>query len=156
MIKRAFIAAGFLAALAAPAYAVDSSKTATINADPEKVWRVIGDFCGIGDWHPAVDSCTLDAKDPKTRTLALKGGGTIVEKQTAWDDKKMMYSYVIVESPLPVEGYKSTIKVAKAGSGAKVTWTGSYKAKGAPAAKAKETIDGIYEAGLKGIETGVK
>lgn len=156
MMMRAFLYGGLLALAATPALAVDSSKTATVAADAEKVWRVIGDFCGIEDWHPAIESCALDKTDPKMRTLTLKGGGTIVEKQTARDDKKMSYSYQIVESPLPVANYSSTIKVAKSGSGAKVTWTGKYKAKGAPAAKAKETIDGIYEAGLKGIETASK
>lgn len=156
MMKRILLGAAFAATLAAPAFAVDSSKSAEVSADPEKVWRVIGDFCGIEDWHPAVEKCELDKKDPKTRTLTLKGGGSIVEKQTARDDKKMSYSYAIVESPLPVANYTSTIKVAKAGSGSKVTWTGSYKAKGAPAAKAKEAIDGIYEAGLKGIDSGSK
>lgn len=146
--------AGFATLLATPAFAVDSSKSATIDADAEKVWRVIGDFCGIEDWHPAVEKCEIDKKNPTMRTLTLKGGGSIVEKQTARDDKKMSYSYAIVESPLPVVNYKSTIKVAKSGQGSKVTWTGSYKAKGASAAEAKKVIDGIYDAGLEGIAKG--
>lgn len=154
MSKRALFIAGFATLLATPAFAVDSVKSAMIDADAEKVWRVIGDFCGIEDWHPAIEKCELDKKDPTMRTLTLKGGGTIVEKQTARDDKKMSYSYAIVESPLPVANYKSTIKVAKSGAGAKVTWTGSYKAKGASAADAKKAIDGIYEAGLEGIAKG--
>jgi hypothetical protein len=32
-----------------------------------------------------------------------------------------------------------------------LTWTGSFKAKGALDAKAEEVIGGIYEGGLKGI-----
>jgi carbon monoxide dehydrogenase subunit G len=154
MIKRLVLAAGFAALSAAPALAVDSSKTVEIKAAPDKVWRVIGDFCGIEDWHPAVEKCEIDKKDPMMRTLTLKGGGAIVEKQTARDDAKMTYSYVIVESPLPVANYKSTIRVTKAGAGSKVSWMGSYKAKGASAEEAKKTIDGVYDAGLQGIATG--
>lgn len=154
MLKTSALAAVGLALFATPAFAVKSQKSADIAAAPDKVWRVIGDFCGIEDWHPAIEKCEIDKKDPTMRTLTLRGGGAIVEKQTARDDKKMSYSYVIIESPLPVENYKSTISVARSGSGSKVSWTGSYKAKGAPDAKAKETIDGIYDAGLQGISNG--
>ena len=35
----------------------------------------IGDFCGIGKWHPAIEKCVLSA-DGKQRTLSLNGGGT--------------------------------------------------------------------------------
>jgi hypothetical protein len=35
--------------------------------------------------------------------------------------------------------------------GTTLTWTGSFKAKGALDAKAEEVIGGIYEGGLKGI-----
>ncbi len=140
-----------------PALALDVTKTATVDAPPAKVWQTIGDFCGIGTWHPAVEKCEPSSKGGKSiRTLSLKGGGTIVEEQLARDDKKMDYSYTILESPLPVSDYKSTLTVAPNGSGSKLTWTGAFKAKGAPDAKAEEVIGGIYEAGLKGISEKAK
>ncbi|SFK64180.1 SRPBCC family protein [Methylorubrum salsuginis] len=140
-----------------PALALDVTKTATVDAPPAKVWQTIGDFCGIGTWHPAVEKCEPSSKGGKSiRTLSLKGGGTIVEEQLARDDKKMDYSYTILESPLPVSDYKSTLTVAPNGSGSKLTWTGKFKAKGAPDAKAEEVIGGIYEAGLKGISEKAK
>ncbi len=140
-----------------PALALDVTKTATVDAPPAKVWQTIGDFCGIGTWHPAVEKCEPSSKGGKSiRTLSLKGGGTIVEEQLARDDKKMDYSYTILESPLPVSDYKSTLTVAPNGAGSKLTWTGTFKAKGAPDAKAEEVIGGIYEAGLKGISEKAK
>lgn len=157
-MKNMLLAGLVVSAVAAtPALALDVTKSATIAAPPEKVWKTIGEFCGIGDWHPAVEKCALADKDGKKhRTLSLKGGGTILEEQTARDDAKMDYSYIILESPLPVSDYKSTIAVAKDGSGSKVTWTGSFKAKGAEDAKAQEVIGGIYDAGLKGISDKAK
>ena len=141
----------------APALALDAAKTIDVAAPPAKVWATIGDFCGIGQWHPAIEKCAPSTKgDKPIRTLSLKGGGTIVEEQVSRDDQKMDYTYAIVESPLPVSDYKSTIMVAPSGSGSKVTWSGSFKAKGADDAKAKEAIDGIYESGLTAIAAKAK
>ena len=156
----AFIAAAvatLAAAAATPALALNVSRSADIAAPPAKVWTAIGEFCGIGDWHPAVEKCELSKKDGKEiRTLTLKGGGSIVEEQVSRSDERHNYTYKILESPLPVEGYVSTISVRPAAGGSKVIWAGEFKAKGADDAKAKDVIVGIYEAGLKGIAEKAK
>lgn len=157
MLKYALPAVALAAVVATPVLALEVTKTATVPASPEAVWKTIGQFCQISAWHPAVESCALSEKAGKpVRTLALKGGGTLVEEQTARDEGKMGYTYAILSGPLPVEDYRSTITVAKDGSGSKVTWTGSFKAKGTPDAKAEEVVAGIYDAGLKGIADRAK
>lgn len=150
-------AAAFVVLAATPALALEVTRSADIAAPPAKVWATIGDFCAIGGWHPAIEKCTPSMKGDKSiRTLSLKGGGSIVEEQVARSDAKMDYTYRISESPLPVDHYNSTISVAPSGAGSKVTWVGSFKAKGADDAKAEATIAGIYEAGLKGIADKAK
>ena len=81
------------------------------------------------------------------RTLSLKGGGTIVEELMARDDAGRSYTYPILESPLPVADYKSTIRVLDEG-GTVIAWNGTFAAKGAPDADAVAVIAGIYDAGL--------
>jgi hypothetical protein len=125
-------------------YKVDSTQSA---AD---VWTKIGDFCGIANWHPAIEKCVL-SKDGKERTLSLKGGGTIVEHLVKWQAKDHSYTYKIVSGPLPVADYVSTIKVEPHGTGSLLVWSGKYKAKGAPEANAKEAVDGVYKAGLDSL-----
>lgn len=140
-----------------PGHAIDVAKTATAAAPPAKVWQTIGDFCGIGTWHPAVETCVPSEKGgKKMRTLSLKGGGTIVEEEVSRDDKVMSYTYAIVESPLPVSDYTSTLSVSPSGAGSKLDWTGSFKAKGAPDSVAADAIGGIYESGLKAISDTAK
>ncbi|TXN60909.1 SRPBCC family protein [Methylobacterium sp. WL6] len=140
-----------------PGYAIDVAKTATVAAPLAKVWQAIGDFCGIGDWHPAVEKCALSEKDGmKVRTLSLKGGGTLVEEQVSRDDKVMSYTYTILSGPLPVSDYKSTLSVAPDGTGSKLSWTGTFNAKGAPDTVATDAISGIYESGLKAIADKAK
>ena len=157
MLRYVVPAVGMLTVVAMPALALDVTKTATIAASPETVWKTIGGFCGIGEWHPVVEKCVPSERDgKKVRTLSLKGGGTLLEEEQARDDKAMSYTYTILEGPLPVTDYKSTIKVAKDGSGSKVTWSGNFKAKGAPDAKAEEAIGGVYDSGLKGLAAKAK
>jgi carbon monoxide dehydrogenase subunit G len=152
MLKRTTLAAAAMV-IAAPAYAATVTETTPVTATPDKVWATIGEFCDIQNWHPLIQSCTASTAGGKTmRTLALKGGGQIVEQQLGRDDATMKYSYAIIESPLPVANYISTIQVEPSGSaGSKVTWTGSFEAKGASDAEAKSVIDGIYVKGLAGI-----
>ena len=152
---RIVIASAAAIALQLPgtAHAVQSSVSATSSAAPAAMWAKIGDFCGIGKWHPAVEKCQLSA-DGKTRTLSLKGGGTIVEKLVKMDPAHHSYTYSIVSGPLPVTHYKSTISVGAKGKGSVVKWVGKYDAKGASDADAKKTIDGIYDSGVKALTTG--
>ena len=147
----ALVAASGLLLAVAPAFAASVTETVEVKASPEKVWAASAkDFCGIGQFHPAVEKCEL-SDGGKTRTLSLKGGGTILEKQTANEEGKS-YSYVIVESPLPVADYKSTFSIKGSGDASTVTWTGSFEPKGADEAKAKSVIDGIYTSGLEALK----
>jgi hypothetical protein len=111
-ISGAAIGLSLLVLTAVPVSAVESSIKGASVASVEAIWTKIGDFCGIGNWHPAIEKCALSA-DGKTRTLSLRGGGTIVEKLEKRDDATHSYSYSIVEGPLPVANYTSTISVAK-------------------------------------------
>jgi uncharacterized protein YndB with AHSA1/START domain len=146
-------AAGGVLFAASAAQALDVAKSIDIAAPPEKVWAAIGDFCGIASWHPAVEKCELEKKGTDTfRTLSLKGGGTIREQQTGWSDQMHTYSYSILESPLPVANYVSTITVAPKGGGSTVSWTSIFDAKGASDADAQGAIEGIYNAGLESLK----
>ncbi|MET0745684.1 MAG: SRPBCC family protein, partial [Microvirga sp.] len=94
------LAALALAASTVAGHALEVTRSADIAAPPAKVWQTIGEFCGIGDWHPAIEKCVLSDKDGmKVRTLSLKGGGTLKEEQVSRDDKVMSYTYTILEGP---------------------------------------------------------
>jgi Polyketide cyclase / dehydrase and lipid transport len=147
VLTGAAIAVSLLVLTAIPASALESSIKGSSTASAAAEWAKIGDFCGIGKWHPAIEKCVLSA-DGKQRTLSLKGGGTIVEKLEKRDDAAHSYTYSIVEGPLPVANYMSTISVAAAGTGSTITWSGKYDAKGASDADAKKAIDGVYQGGV--------
>lgn len=148
---RFLVAAAAASVMAGSALAAEVSKQLDIAAAPDKAWAAIGEFCGIGDWHPAIEKCELSHQGKDTiRTLTLKGGGTIVEKLVKWEPKKHRYTYAIISSPLPVSDYVSTLSVKAKGAGSRLTWEGKFNPVG-DEAKAKDTIAGIYTDGLASI-----
>jgi hypothetical protein len=151
----AFAAVSLFAFAASAQQALESHASKTTSQPVDAVWQKVGDFCGIANWHPAIEKCELSA-DKKVRTLTLKGGGTIVEKLVRWNDGNHSYTYSIVSGPLPVANYESTLHVspAKSGKGSVISWRGKYTAKGASDADAKKAIDGVYDAGLTGLAGG--
>jgi len=143
--------------LASPALAVDVKKSVDVSASPKATWKAIGDFCGIGKWHPAIAKCEISKKGGATyRTLTLKGGGEVHEKKLDWDDAKKTYSYSIESSPLPVANYTARMTVEPSASGSTILWTAHFDAKDAPDEKAAETIGSIFDGGLASLKNELK
>lgn len=148
---RILLAAALSLAAGSAAFAAEVTQTADIKASPEKVWAASAkDFCGIGQFHPAIEKCAL-SENGKKRTLSLKGGGSIVESLTA-EKAGHSYSYVIDESPLPVANYKATFSLKGHGASTTVTWTATFEPKGADEAAAKKVIEGIFSSGLAALQ----
>lgn len=155
------IAAGLAAAVALPslAYAGMNSNRIEANASPDKAWGLIGDFCGLTEWHPAIARCEQSKKDGATiRTLTTKDGALFVEKLVKWDDAGHSYTYAILESPLPVENYVSTLKVEEDDEPGKVaiTWSSTFDPKGVTEREARKIIADVYLAGLLSLKTKLK
>ncbi len=124
----------------------------SLNVSPEKLWEMIGGFNALPDWHPAVEKSELE-EEGSVRRLSLAGGGTIIEKLEKIDDNEHLYSYTIIDSPLPVANYASTIRIKDDGSGnSTVEWSSEFSPKDVPENDAVEVIQGIYQAGFDNLK----
>lgn len=128
----------------------DVKMSATLPAKPDEVWKLIGSFNALPDWHPAVEKSEL--RDGGTeRRVALVGGGEIVERLEAHADEDHTYTYSIVSSPLPVANYRSTVKIVPKDDGtSEVQWSGSFDPIGAEA-DAVQTMQDVYKAGMDNL-----
>lgn len=134
------------------AHAAEVSRTVKVNASAEQAWEVIGPFCAIADWYPGIDSCEEETIDGTThRRLITADGGQFLEKLLAHDDGGMSYSYAIVEGPLPVAGYSSTMSVTEAGGETIITWESTFEPDGVSEDEAVEVITGVYDGGLEAL-----
>ncbi|MFA5123512.1 SRPBCC family protein [Zavarzinia sp.] len=152
-MRSLIIAAVLLAA--GPALAAENSNRVEAKADAAKAWGLIGDFCGIKAWHPAIADCVLSEQDgAKIRTLTTKDGAKFVEKLVAWDDAGHSYTYEILQGPLPVEHYRSTLKVEEDDEPGKVaiTWSSTFDPKGVSETDARKAVADVYLAGLLSLK----
>jgi carbon monoxide dehydrogenase subunit G len=134
---------------------VEVSKTITVNSGVEEVWKKVGDFCAIQDWHPAIEKCkAYDDHGTFYRTLTLTDGGIISEKHAG--EEASSYTYFIKKSPLPVKAYKATFSAEGDASKTVITWNARFKAKEKTNEEAKEVIEGIFDAGLASIAESFK
>lgn len=164
-----YIALMAASSLVAAAPVLKVSKSAMIDAPAAKVWDQSKDFGGLNTWHPAVATDQIVEGSDNTvgavRLLTLKGGGTIKEKLLGYDESKHTFKYAILEGVLPVSHYTSTFTVTPVGkSKSRVVWSGSFQRKDTgpkPAADAndktaKDTMAGVYQAGLDNLKKMVE
>jgi hypothetical protein len=138
---------------AGSAHAITVKKRIEAPGLPPEIWEVVGGFCAIKNWHPAVSSCEETKEGDATfRTLTLKDGGKIKEKLTGTED--VAYTYEIVESPLPVKNYKSKLwlEVDDEPDRTVIYWQSDFDANGKSDEEAKKIITGILGDGVKGIK----
>lgn len=122
-------------------------RTLDVMSPPVPTWNLIGDFCDIDDWHPAVTNCRLSVEDGSLhRILTLADGAEFVEKRVA-EEPGLSYTYRIVSSPLPLERYTATLSITR-GTPSTISWSGRFTSDD-PAAEG--IVAGIYEAGLVAI-----
>ena len=89
----------------------------TVQAAPDEVWKKVGDFGGIGDFFPGIDSFRLEGDD---RVIGMFGM-EIRERLMARDNEARVLTYSVVDG-VPIESHKATITVEPEGEGSKVTW----------------------------------
>jgi Polyketide cyclase / dehydrase and lipid transport len=127
------------------------TRSAAFGAPADRIWSAIGDFHALADWHPGVEKQTAEGD---LRHLQIPGGAVLVERLLGEETggATRSYAYEIVSGPLPVQGYRSVLSVAPAGSGqgsgSVVVWTSTFE----PTADAAfRLVAGIYESGLEAL-----
>jgi len=141
------------------------SEIVEIKAEPAKVWSMVKRFDGLKDWHPAfAESVILSGRDGQVgavRALTVKDGPTFTEELLAVNEPAMALTYNIIESPLPIDRYLSTMSVKPNGHGGSIViWIGQFSRKNPrtnpPEAESDAAvvafISGAYQAGLQNLK----
>ncbi len=134
---------------ASSAFAEDYTITSsvTVDADASAVWQVIGDFCDIDDWHPGIVSCALEARDGAVHRQLMLGDGAPVLEQLVSATSGESYTYKIIEAPLPITDYVSTVAISGENP-TTITWAGTFKS---DVADMEGAIQGLYDGGLGAV-----
>jgi hypothetical protein len=98
-----------------------------INATPEKIWTVVGNFHDMS-WDPDIVKTegTGGNEPDSTRTLTLKNGGQITEQLSKYSGADFTYSTFLPHNDpkvLPVADFSTVLTVtAEAGGKSTVEW----------------------------------
>lgn len=125
-----------------------------IEAPAEDVWNTVRAFGNIDQYVAAVDSVESTGEGVgMTRVLTLEDGASIKERLDARDDERRTLRYTIVEGPLPVENYVSTMSVRPIGEQqCEAAWHCTFDPAGAPVEEVKPNLEALYTAGLQGLQ----
>lgn len=127
---------------------------------PARTWAAIKDFQRWQTWHPAFATTEItkgggNAKGT-VRVLTTKDGAKFNEELLMHDATSRSYQYRIIESPLPISDYVSTIEVKESKLGSRVVWSSNFTVNpGASDEAMKKTIAGVYRAGLDSLKASV-
>ncbi|PPS70042.1 MULTISPECIES: SRPBCC family protein [Streptomyces] len=127
----------------------------------DQTWAVVRQFNGLPDWHPAIRASEItgggDGLTPGAiRVLTGVDGSVYRERLVDLDDTARKLSYEIVEAPLPVRGYRSTLHVQPVADtgGAFLSWYATFDpAEGTTAHQATTVLEAAYAAALAGLHT---
>ena len=124
-----------------------------IPASVGQVWQLMGGFDSLPDWLPFIPKSVV-SEGGRVRTLTTSDGGTVIERLEAFDNRQRSYSYSIIQAPVPVVDYLSTIAVvATADSNiTRVEWSGSFTPVNVSDADAEALFSGIYRDGLQALK----
>lgn len=87
-----------------------------IGAPAADVWKLVRNFNGLPSWAPFAVESRIEHNAPPDqigciRNFTLKDGSRIREKLLALSDYELSCSYAMLESPMAVENYISTLSL---------------------------------------------
>lgn len=135
-------------------------RSTVIDAPIDQVWAVLRDFNGHERWHPAVAESRIEegrAGDEAgcVRRFKLRDGAELREQLLRLSDRDRSFSYCILESPIPLIDYVSTVSLKPVTDGDRTYWEWSSHF-AVPEGRETELSalvgDGIYEAGFGAIQ----
>jgi len=141
--------------------------TITIDAPPDQVWAMVGDFGGIQRWAPGTESSRLILHDRNEtgaiRLLRRRCDGTqVTEKLLDYDPYNRCMAYTYVDGVVRASDYYSEVLVKDGGDGRSIVeWRGRFKRlaywtdqppAGQDDKAALDFLNGAYKSGLANLK----
>jgi hypothetical protein len=130
-----------------------------IQVPAQAVWEVVRTGAHLDRWVPAITSCAMEGEGVGARRVCVINEQVLRESIETVDDASHLFQYRILEqSMLPVRNVLGTIHVSANGpSETEVLWFVNLELDDESAWPAvKEGIEGIYRAGITGLEAHVR
>lgn len=138
---------------------VEVRRSTIIDAPIAEVWKILRDFNGHDQWHPAVQRSSIDGgmqtdQVGAVRNFSLVGGERLREQLLALSDRDHRLRYSMIESDVPLIDYCAEISLKPVTDGNRTFWSWRSRfqtPKGREHDLAKLVAEGVYEAGFEAI-----
>ena len=122
-----------------------------LGAGVDEVWKLVGDFSGFVE-AMGIPVETEGDGIGSTRTIAM-GPSPTIERLETLDNESRTLQYSLLQGPLPVENYLSTMHLSPIDGGrTRIEWSSEFDPAGISEADAIEAIRGIYKGGIAGLQ----
>ena len=134
--------------------------SSVIGAPADRIWQTIRDFNALPDWVPVVRESRIEGGQPSdqvgcVRAFRLEDGGFLRERLLALSDYDYSVTYSILESPMGVENYIATLKLAPVTDGGRTfaEWTAEFDCDPAAEAELVANIgNGVFQAAFDALK----
>jgi hypothetical protein len=121
-----------------------------LDAAPDKVWALIGDFGA--SWHPLIANVKLIGDGiGQLRVIETIEGKQIIERLDAIDNSAQFFRYTCI-SGIPASDYVATLEVKANGAGSSVEWSAQYLPKGQGDVVVRTIISTLFKTGLESLK----
>jgi uncharacterized protein YndB with AHSA1/START domain len=121
-----------------------------VMAPADEVWRLVGGWNGLPQWHPAVETSALEEGGHRRR-LKLADGAEITEQLEKFDGEAKTYTYSVIASSLPFTDYRSTITVQREGEKSTIEWSSTFRPLGVAETELTKSIEEFYQKGFDNL-----
>lgn len=139
-------------------------RSTVIQAPIDRVWAILRDFNGHDRWHPAVADSEIEGgletdMVGATRSFHLAGGEHLREQLLALSDRDYSFTYCLVQTPIPLNGYVAHLRLVPVTDGDATYW--EWQSRFAPPPGREQELaelvgNGVYEAGFEAIRALVE
>jgi hypothetical protein len=129
-------------------------ETTRIAQPPDTLWKAIGRFGAVGDWHPMLSKVESEGEHQGSLRMAEgKDGSRQIERLLESIPQRHLYRYQIEATPMPLRTYVAEFRIDAADDGAStVVWSAEFEPL-PDAGETVKTIRGFLKAGLDNIGT---
>ena len=137
--------------------------TRRIDVPADAAWAIIRSGTGVDRWLPMITSCRLEGAGANAKRICTLHDGTaeheLLETILTIDDEARLFQYSIDrQSMMPIRNVIGTMHVtAISASQCEILWFANFELVDANAmAAVKAGLEGVYQAGIAGLESAVK
>jgi len=127
-----------------------------ICASGDALWEIVGDFGNLARWLPAIGDLQCTGNAPGSERSFTVGGQLVRERLLRRDERTRSLTYRLLDGPLPVDRYESTLTVESLDTDvSNITWFTTCDAVGIDPDRCKRLLQRVYLDALEQLDVAV-